>query len=373
MIELLNFQNVLLFCITFSLLVFQFITISNYFYTGKFTATSKSLNKHPSVDILIPARNEESNINEILQSLSELNYPNFKVIIADDNSEDKTAEIAETFISKSSLNISLIKISKKPKKWIGKNYACHMLSKKSKSEYILFLDADCRLEKSALSFAIEKITEEELSLLSIFPSQKYSSFSVKLIVPLMNWLLLSLLKLKKVFTSNSPAFTAANGQFMLFKKESYIKIGGHSSVKENYIEDIALAKNIKRHSLKMRAFTSNNIVNCKMYNSFSEALGGFSKNFYPGFNLPAPIFFLLIFALLTCFLFPLILIFQDIRYVPALVLIISNRIVVSIISKESVILNLFLHPVQMAVLLYGGAVSFIKSKLGKLKWKGRNL
>lgn len=371
-IEIITFPNILYYCIVFSLLVFLSISIFNYYYTRKFKKSETSI-ELPSIDILIPARNEEQNIEPLLISLTSLNYPDYNIIIGDDNSEDNTFNLINQFKSQNNFKIKPIQTGKKPDGWTGKNFACHRLSKESNSDYILFIDADCRLTPDSLKTAITILLNENLSLLSIFPTQIYKSFSEKLIVPIMNWILLTLLNLKKVFTSRSTSFTAANGQFMLFKRESYIKIGGHEKVKDNFIEDMALAKNIKRNAFTMRTYTGNRIITCNMYGNFFQALNGFSKNFYPGFGLPFPLFILLLSALEICFLLPIVLCFIDIKYIPVVLIIILNRIFISLTAKESIFMNIVLHPFQMIILFFGGIFSIIKSKTGKLTWKGRPL
>ena len=98
------------------------------------------------VSVLIPVRNEELNIGNLLSDLQKQDYPNIEIIVFDDQSTDNTSEIVKQFME-SDNRIKLIRSMELPSGWLGKNYACHEMSKHAKGNYLLFLDADVSLKR----------------------------------------------------------------------------------------------------------------------------------------------------------------------------------------------------------------------------------
>ena len=122
------------------------------------------------VSVMIPARNEESNIGNILQDLVRQDYTNIEIIVFDDQSEDKTREIVNEF-TVADTRIRLVSSEGLPEGWLGKNFACYSLSKHSKGDYLLFLDADVRIKNNTIGKALSFSKKHDLALISIFPKQ----------------------------------------------------------------------------------------------------------------------------------------------------------------------------------------------------------
>ncbi|NWF90367.1 MAG: glycosyltransferase [Ignavibacteriaceae bacterium] len=323
------------------------------------------------ISVLIPARNEEKNINSCLNFILAQDYKNIEVLVLDDQSTDQTKEIVNSFCKKHK-NTFYLEGESLPPNWTGKNWACHQLSLKAKGKYLLFVDADVELALNAISSAVKIMLSTKTKMLSVFPTQRIISFGERLIVPLMNWLLLSFLPLRKVFSSNNKSFIAANGQFMLWDKETYFSIGGHKQVADAVVEDMELAKKAKQHN-KIITLLGGNIIFCRMYNSFLDAFKGFSKNFYPGFKLNPLIFIGLILFLFFLFTVSSVFAFTDSNFLIVVMLIVINRILISQMSHQNPFLNVFLHPIQMILMLLIGINSVASTKLGYAKWKGRRL
>jgi chlorobactene glucosyltransferase len=327
---------------------------------------------NPFISILIPARNEEKNISACLQSVLNQSYNNYEVVVLNDNSTDKTKSIVEELI-KLHPNLKLVEGENLPSQWLGKNWACHQLSQTAKGDYFLFIDADVELCPKAVESSIQMINKNNLKMFSVFPTQKTTSFGVQFIVPLMNWLLLSFLPLKKVFSSNNPSFVAANGQFILFEKSIYFKLGGHARVKNEVVEDMELARLAKQNKYQLMTALGGNLISCKMYNELGSAVQGFTKNFYPGFKINPFLFIIFISLLLVLFFFPFVIVIYSPEYLVVIVLILISRIIVSYLSRQSVIINFVLHPFQMLTMWVVGINSVIQSKRKNVEWKGRRL
>lgn len=332
-----------------------------------FTASENT----PFVSILIPARNEEENIYNNVWSALQQSYTNFELIVLDDNSTDTTHEILSEFAAYND-NLKLLKGKPLPDNWLGKNYACHQLAQEAKGEILLFIDADVTLSKHSLSYAVNLFLEEKLDMLSSFPSQKFSGFGQRFVVPMMNWVLLTFLPLRLVSKSPDPKFAAANGQFIMFKKDVYQSVGGHESVRSEVVEDMAFAKKLKSKSKTVKTVLGGDAVSCTMYKDFNSAVNGFSKNFFPGFGLSASLFILLLISFLILFLLPFgLLPLRGFDIIAGIILL--QRIFISIPSRQNILQNSLLHPFQMIILFYVGITSVVKTLTGKVEWKSRKV
>jgi chlorobactene glucosyltransferase len=162
------------------------------------------------VSVLIPARNEEAVIGCLLESLKKQDYPDFEVIICNDHSWDNTEEILNWMVGEDE-RFHWFLGEKLPADWLGKNYACHQLAQKASGRYLIFLDADVELYTNAISKAVALFQEKELSLLSVFPQQKMGTFAEQITVPVMNWILQSLLPM--IFGSENQIRITFGGQW----------------------------------------------------------------------------------------------------------------------------------------------------------------
>ena len=146
----------------------------------------KSGESLPSLSVLIPARNEAHNIEALLSDLTHVESESLlEIIVCDDASEDSTVELVDTWMQRDS-RIRLIYSSGPPSGWLGKNHACHLLSREARGEYLLFLDADVRLRPAFIERALSYATTYRLSLLSLFPRQRMQTWAERVSVPNMH-------------------------------------------------------------------------------------------------------------------------------------------------------------------------------------------
>lgn len=321
------------------------------------------------VSILIPARNEEYNIANCVEDCLKQTYPNVEIIVLNDNSTDNTKTVLEKYSDK----IKIIEGAEIPENWLGKNWACHQLSQKANGKYLLFIDADVRLDKLAVESAVSILNQKKVKMLSVFPTQIMKSFSEFLIVPLMNWLLLSFLPLVLVYKSKNKSFVAANGQFILWDAEFYKSIDGHSAVKNMSVEDMEFARLVKSSKNKMITLLGGNLIYCRMYSNLKDAVNGFAKNFYPGFNVNPLIFLIIITAIVFSLIAPFFYWENMIISVSLIMMILLSRIFISVISKQNIFLNLILHIFQMIFVMIEAIISVYRFHSKKLIWKGRKI
>jgi len=323
------------------------------------------------VSILIPVRNEELNIENILNDLQKQDYKNIEILVFDDQSTDKTGEIVRQFMEPDN-RIKLIESAGLPPGWLGKNHACHELSKQAKGKYFLFLDADVRLSKDIIIQSIANSEKHSLGLLSIFPTQEMHTPGELITVPNMNFILLSLLPLFLVGKTKYQSLSAANGQFMLFKAANYQVVCPHKKLKGNKVEDIEIARYYKQLNIPIVCTTGDERISCRMYTGFSEAVDGFSKNVVSFFGNSFVLAFL--FWLMTSLGFIVVYLGTGTTvFIVYLILLVVFRIIISIISRQNVFINLLLFIPQQLTLGFILLKAVSCNLKNEYLWKGRNI
>lgn len=281
--------------ITFCLLAFLGILLWNM-------RELPSLPKHkpetgsPLVSVLVPARNEENNIKRCITSLLHQDYDNYELIVLNDGSTDRTGKILDMLLrSDGGALLRIIEGKALPPGWHGKAWACDQLGKAARGELFLFTDADTYHSSDSLSRSVAAMQESGADLLSMTPRQEMRSFWEKLVVPLIYFILLCYLPLKLVPATPAPSLCFANGQFLMFRRRMYKRIGGHAAVCTDLVEDVWLCRAVKRRGGKVMSYNGIETVNCRMYRTFDEVWQGFSKNLFAGLGYHSfGLFFLMV-------------------------------------------------------------------------------
>lgn len=356
--------------IVFVLLIIRLLisAINLYIY---FAIKESKTNYNDLVSVLIPARDEEKNIGNLLSDLLKQNYSNIEIIVYNDLSTDNTAQIVNSFI-KFDNRVSLLDSTGLEQGWLGKNYACKNLSAAAKGKYLLFLDSDVRIGENIIGDTLNYLTRNGVKMLSIFPKQTMMSIGEWLVVPIMNQILLSLLPLILVMRSKRSSLAAANGQFMLFEREQYVKIDPHSYVKKSAVEDIMIARLYKNNGVPIACLTGNNEISCKMYNNFEGALSGFSKNILHFFG--DSLFAAILYWFITAFGFiPIIISLSNLFINIFFGLVVLNIIFIAITSRQNILISLLLYIPQQIIVGYLIIKAYISRHNKIYLWKGRNI
>jgi chlorobactene glucosyltransferase len=298
-------------------------------------------------------------------------YPDFEVIVCDDHSSDKTSEILNRFATEDN-RIRWFLGDKLPYDWLGKNFACHQLAAKASGGFLIFLDADVELTGNAFSKAVAFFQKNQLTLLSVFPKQRIESFSEWITVPVMNWILQSLLPMILVQKTKFSSLAAANGQFMMFEKENYRLNQWHEKVKAQTVEDIRIARMIKTEGFKVAVLLGSNDISCRMYHNFSDAVTGFSRNiheYFGGSRLVMTGFWFLVF-----FAPPIIWFDLSVWGLSVFVsLVIANRFLIAASNHQPVFLSILLHPIQMLGFSFIVFFNLYRRIRKVTEWKGRQI
>jgi glycosyltransferase involved in cell wall biosynthesis len=237
------------------------------------TAT-RTIPAAPLVSIIVPARNEEATLKTCLDSLTQQSGAKFEIIIVDDHSTDHTREIANSF---SRQNVSVIDAATLPSGWTGKNNALTSGSAIARGEWLLFTDADTIHEPGSLARALQEAGNHGAALLSYSPRQIVKGFWEKAVMPVIFAELAASYRPSQVSDPNSPA-AAANGQYILITRAAYDAVGGHAAIAGTLLEDVALARAVKRSGRKIFFRYAADAVSTRMYRNFSQLREGWTKN-----------------------------------------------------------------------------------------------
>ncbi len=236
--------------------------------------------------VIIPARNEEDCIGACLQSLVAQNEDIFalgrdwELIVVDDHSTDRTAEIARGFAGVAVLKAEKLEpgpAGRPEEKWTGKANAIWTVARKARGRWLLFTDADTVHELGNLRRAIHEAERHKAGMLSYSPRQIVRGLAQRALMPLVFSELALAYPPAKVSDPNQ-RIAAANGQFLLIEREAYRRIGGHAAVKDRVLEDVAIAFLAKRRGIGLRFRYAADAVSTRMYRSVSAMIEGWTKN-----------------------------------------------------------------------------------------------
>jgi glycosyltransferase involved in cell wall biosynthesis len=230
-----------------------------------------------AVSAIVPARNEEKVIAACVGSLEQ--QPEIgEILVVDDQSTDRTADFVRG-LAVEIPHLRLMHTGEVPPGWVGKNNAVWMAAREAKSEWLLFTDADAELALGAAGRALEIAAEKKVALVSFSPEQVTETWYEKSLIPFVYCRLAKYFSFDAVNDPASPV-AAANGQFLMIRREAYEAIGGHASVAGEVLEDVALARRAKAAGQTIWFGSGKGIVRAKMYRSFEAMCEGWTKNLY---------------------------------------------------------------------------------------------
>ncbi|MGA2158077.1 MAG: glycosyltransferase [Dehalococcoidia bacterium] len=363
------------------LLLFALNLALNLLFLKRPSSADEMLDPAPFVSILVPARNEEANIERCLDSLKSQDYPAYEILVLDDNSIDKTAEIVSR-IQIVTPSIKLLHGKPLPEGWAGKPFACYQLAQQAKGSWILFVDADTMHASYMLRSVMKVAVDQKVSLLSGLPRQMTAGLPQKIVMPFMYFLVLSWFPLWFLNRTRKPWPTLAIGQFMLFPRDEYWKVGGHQAVKNRIIEDVWFGVEIKKAGGKFMSVDLSQVMFTDMYKSIGPMIEGWAKWFYSIIDLsPLALFGLFAIAYLV-FLAPFFWLvnglMMDKQPVDWILIVLAQ--VLTIVAMRCVVdyrfrgpfFSFVLHPLGLIFLICVALYSTARHAMGAgIAWKDR--
>jgi GT2 family glycosyltransferase len=316
-----------------------------------------------SVAVLLPVRDEAHRVTPCLESLLAQDIRP-RIIVLDDGSTDGTREL----VSRS--GVTVLGGAPLPAGWLGKPYACQQLADAAGDAGILvFVDADVVLQPDAVTRAVALLGQSQVDLLSPYPQIEANTLGERLVQPLLQWSWLTFLPLRAMERLRNPSLAAAGGQFLVVRAAAYRRAGGHAAVRGEVLEDIALARAIKRTGGRIALADGSRIATCRMYTSWRELVEGYSKSLWASFGSPVIAVFVTV-GLLGLYVVPLLLVlFGRWLGLAAYLVAVAGRIVSARATGGRALPDAFAHPVS--ILLFAWLLARSYRHRRTTRWKGR--
>lgn len=237
----------------------------------------------PRVSVILPVRNEEERVAACVGSLLDQTYANYEIIVVDDNSEDGTRGILEDIARR---NERLRVVVGRPLQpgWNGKSFACSQGVAVADGDYLLFTDADTVHSPESISWALQVAREHDADLVSAYVRQQLGNLGELILVPVMFIMTALLLPLGLIPRKNSSIVSFAIGQFMICKSDAFRAIGTYERFRGSVVEDVSMAREMKRSGYKTLFLDAAGHISCRMYDGFSSAFRGIAKSLFGAIN-----------------------------------------------------------------------------------------
>lgn len=229
----------------------------------------------PSVSTIVPARNEERNIDRCASGIVAQDYGNLEFVFVDDASEDKTPNILARYAVQDD-RVKIVHTGGKPGNWNGKQWACQSGADQAAGEWLCFMDADTYAEPELISRTLAFALAHNIDMLSLQPWYELRGLWERVVLPT------GLSQLLIVFPPhwvNNPnrKLSMANGQFILIRRDVYDAIGGHASVKDCMMDDFPLAERIKGAGYRLYIADGSSVMRVRLYTNLREIWAGSIK------------------------------------------------------------------------------------------------
>ncbi len=253
-----------------------------------------------SVTVCIPARNEEANLEACVRSVLAAADADSRsrtvVMVYDDGSTDATGEILARLLAEDD-RVVAARTTPLPIGWNGKQHACDAMGRQCDTDWMLFTDADVRFAPDALRrtrAALVRASDggRDVALFSAFPRERTGTVGESLIVPLIHVVLLAYLPFGRMRSTLDPAASAACGQFILCRRDAWLQVGGHGSIRASMHDGVRLPRIFRRGGFPTDVFDGTDLAECRMYRGWGETWRGFTKNAYEGLGHPALLAFI---------------------------------------------------------------------------------
>ncbi len=352
-----------------------------FFERARVASESGHHAQNVTVSVLIPARNEQAGIADALTSVTAGSWKSLEVIVLDDHSTDRTAEIVQQ-LSLKDARVRLASAPDLPEGWNGKQHACWQAAHLAQGELLLFMDADVRLSKDAIERFIAEFQRHHAKLLSGFPNQEQGSLSEMMLIPLMYVVLLGYLPLEQMRASCEPAFGAGCGQLFLADRDAYFESGGHQAIASSRHDGLKLPRAFRTAGHMTDLLDASDLATVRMYRGWREVVRGLLKNATEGIA-SGNLIVLFSILLLGAFTAPIFSFAHALFYgwpvLPTLLLGLATCL--SFVPRALIAtrlghpkLGIVLNPI--AILIFVGLqwIAFVRQALGlgTVQWRGRS-
>ncbi|CAB4636135.1 unannotated protein [freshwater metagenome] len=350
-----------------SLVINAFLLLTALINAFTIIRPKKKSEEELSFSLLVPCRNEEENVVELVKYLGALDHPRYEVIFINDNSTDCTGQLLREAIKNRS-TMSVIDAQPLPQGWLGKPWALSQGFSSARYEYVVTIDADVRLRSDALSAVDCVLARTKTDFLSPYPAQIALTMSERLVQPLLQWTWMTTVPLRLAMKSKRKSLAVANGQFFFIRKSSLVASGGFEAIRSSVLDDIDMARALIAAGYHGGVCDGSSIASTRMYSSFNQIRAGYGKSLAKGFGGAGGSIAIAALTFISGFI-PLIgAVAGSTIATTSFILVIASRMI-SALSSRSLMIDALLHPISTIVFIY--LLAYSNLLRGKITWKGR--
>jgi hypothetical protein len=325
------------------------------------------------VSVLLPARNEAARVAPSLRALLRSDHvPDLELMVLDDESGDGTADVVR-LTAGDDPRVRLLGGRPVPPGWLGKPHACAQLAAAATGTVLVFVDADVLVRPDAIARTVTLLRDGGLDFVSPYPRQEAVTIAERLVQPLLQWSWLTFLPLRAAELSARPSLTAVNGQLLCVDAATYRRAGGHEAVRAAVLDDVALARALKRAGGRGTVADGTPLATTRMYRSWRELRDGYSKSLWaaggtPGRSLAVAA------TLVVLYVLPPVAAAKGSRagtlgYLGA----VAGRMLSARRTGGRVWPDALAHPASVGVLAALTFRSVARARRGELSWRGRSV
>jgi len=236
----------------------------------------------PLLSVVIPARDEERAIGRTVAAMLAQTYPHLEIVVVNDRSADGTGAVLASFDDPRLVVVHATEDP--PPGWLGKPWALHQGSLRARGELLLFVDADVLYQPDAIAAAVAHLQERDLPMLALFPRFEMHGFWEHVVLPNLAVFAFSVLPVWLTNRTRIPLLAVGGGPGNLVKREDYDAAGGHEALRDAVVDDVGLARLMRRHGRRTEVVRAEELISVRMYHGLREIVHGFTKNAFPVIN-----------------------------------------------------------------------------------------
>ena len=236
------------------------------------------------ISVLVPARNEEANLTRCLDSLLAQSYPDLEILVMDDDSTDGTWVLLQGYAAGHPGRIRAFRNDSLPPGWVGKCWVCSRLAELATGRWLAFVDADTVHHPDSIRHAFLEARRRGSSLVSYVPYLVLGTLAEKIGVPVITFAFFLLFPMGVVRWLKSRLVAMAVGTFILVRRETYERFGGHGGLRHDIVEDVAMARAVKALEEKVDLLDGTGMMHTRFYHNAGEVWNGFSKAAFGAFG-----------------------------------------------------------------------------------------